>query len=846
MSLSVKRMMAGLCIVSVGAIALAAPPDPGDETLKRLKDRIPQAPALSPEDAIKAFQVAPGYRVELVASEPLVNAPIAMCFDPNGRLWVCEMSGYMPDTAGTNENRPVGRIVILEDTDGDGKMDKRSVFLDGLVLPRALCLVGDGILVAENAKLWHVREKDGKAGEKTLIGPYGVGGNAEHQSNGLMPALDNWIYSANHRSRLKRTAKGWIQEPTIDRGQWGITQDDLGRLYYNSNSSIFRGDRVPCYSPAAHIEGPLTNRYLALSGDVFPARITPGINRYFQLRPDGTLKSVTAACGPVVFRGDNLPADARGNAFVCEPAGNLVKRLIFTEEKGQFTTKFAYPKSEFLASTDERFRPVNACNAPDGCLYIVDMYRGIIQHKTYMTPFLRKQVLDRKLEKPLDQGRIYRIVHESSTKRKPAALGKASVAELVEALSHPNGWHRDTAQRLLVAKADADAIPLLTHLLSTSPNPLGRLHAFWTLEGMDALDADILSDALADKDAAVRSSGVAVSKRFLKPVVDPVVFQALKRLHDDPSADVRRELVLSLGTLTDARVDGILEPVLKKAAEDTALRDTVIAGFAGREDEFLTARLGSENWQKPEPWRVNFLRAIATRAGSSRYPLTFLRILNVVGAQPTEGAWRQLALLDGLRTGAQSAVKGKAALPLRIPVVPTALERALKSDDVKLRESAQGLAKLLIWPGKDGKPIPMPPPLSAAHQLLYDDGKKTYGLLCAACHHPEGYGEPGKAPPLLDSDWLSGTEERVVRVVLHGLRGPISVNKAPFNRDGSLEMPAAGLALDDRAVAGVLTFVRREWGNAAKPIDPETVRRVRAATKGQTDAWTEKELQKIK
>jgi len=180
-----------------------------------------------------------------------------------------------------------------------------------------------------------------------------------------------------------------------------------------------------------------------------------------------------------------------------------------------------------------------------------------------------------------------------------------------------------------------------------------------------------------------------------------------------------------------------------------------------------------------------------------------------------------------------------------LPAAPEALEKLRKSSSPKLAAAAQSVARQLNWPGKDGKPLPVLPPLSAKHQVLYDLGRKEYLSLCAACHHPAGYGDAGKGPALVDSDWLD-SDERLVRLVLQGLRGPITVTGEPFNKDGALEMPGMYTALDDQKIAGILTFVRRQWHEKGSPMETETVTRIRAATKGRTDQWTENELLQIK
>ncbi len=486
---------------------------------------VPPSPPLTPDEALKTFKLAPGFHIELVASEPLVEDPVAMAFDPDGRLWVVEMRGFMPDADGKGEDQPVGRIVVLEDTDGDGRMDKRTIFADGLVMPRSLCLVRDGVLVGEPPVLWFMRDTDGdgKADEKTAVAKdYGNRLNPEHNANGLLWAMDNWIYSANYTARFHIGDEDWRREPTAFRGQWGISQDDFGRLFFNANEDQLRCDLVP----AAYLfrnpdyRTPLAYNYRVMKDQtVWPARVNPGVNRGYrpgQLRADGTLATFTAACAPLIYRGDNYPAEFRGNAFVCEPAGNLVKRDILVEKDIAITGRSAYDHSEFLASTDERFRPVNLCNAPDGALYVVDMYHGIVQHRVYLTSYLRNQSKLRGLEQPLHQGRIYRVVRDGVSRGPAPHLARAASADLIKALSNPNGWWRDTAQRLLVERDDVSVIPALQTKTASDPNQLARIHALWTLEGMEALDLPTVIKSLDDPEPKVRATAIRVSEPLLK------------------------------------------------------------------------------------------------------------------------------------------------------------------------------------------------------------------------------------------------------------------------------------------------------------------------------------------
>lgn len=808
---------------------------------------IPPAPVLTAEQALKTFKIAPGYRIELVAAEPLVSDPVAAHFDGDGRLWVVEMRAFMPSIDGKGEKEPTGRIVVLEDSRGTGRMNKATVFLDKLVLPRAVCPLPDGALVAETGKLWYCKSTKGdlKCDEKIYLGPYGGAGNPEHDANGLLPALDNWIYSANHAVRWRFLGGAWVKDSTISRGQWGLTQDDFGRLYYNSNPSLIRGDLAPAYSPNVHVANSMTNQQLYKEQDVYPARVTPGVNRYYHLRPDGTLKHVTAACGPLVFRGDNLADDARGNVFVCEPAGNLIRRNVFVAENGKPSSRNYYTKADFLASTDERFRPVNLCNGPDGTLYIVDMYRGIIQHRAYITPFLRQQILDRGLEKGIHLGRIYRVVHESTKPRPQLKMSQLKTPELVASLGDANGFRRDWAQRLLIARADKSAKPLVEKVLAHSKEPLARLHALWTLEGLNKIDQDVMLTALTDKDAQVRASAAFLARRFIKSTPDPDVLRELVTLGSDPHPDARLQVVFTLGLAAGPKADAALEPILKQAADNNQLLESVLSGFLGREAEFLAARLEQPAWANYDAWRAKLLTASARTLNKQRLPLPMMRMLHLVAAQPDSAAWRQTALLDGL-IAPPPGKKDKGPKDIKLPAPSDSLEMLLRSPNAKVKTSAQTLARQLIWPGKDGKPLPVPPALSAAHRDLYEIGRKEYALACASCHHAAGYGEAGKAPALLDSDWLRFSEDRLVRMVLHGMRGPITINREVFNRDETLDMPGHAPSLDDVKVAAILTYVRREWGEFAPPIEPTVVTRIRAATAGRTEQWTEKELMGVK
>jgi len=319
-----------------------------------------ESPVLSPADELKTIVMPPGYRLELVASEPLIQDPVVIDWDQEGRLWAVEMAGYMNDIQAGHEHDPVGRIVVLQDTNGDGRMDKRTVFADGLILPRALKVLDGGALVGEPPNLWLMRDTnhDLKADTKDLVtNTYGrLDANVEHNANSLLWAVDNWIYTSEVDTFLRYRDGRFDVRHTLARGQWGASQDDSGHVFRNSNESALHADFVPTYyysrNPAM-LRTRGSDEFLGGAGDdlnaVWPVRPTRGVNRGYQsgiLREDGTLAHFTSACAPTVYRGDRLPAELYGNVFVAEPAANLVSRIVVSDDGSSLRARKAYDRGE--------------------------------------------------------------------------------------------------------------------------------------------------------------------------------------------------------------------------------------------------------------------------------------------------------------------------------------------------------------------------------------------------------------------------------------------------------------------------------------------------------------------
>jgi mono/diheme cytochrome c family protein/glucose/arabinose dehydrogenase len=809
-----------------------------------IKFKLPPPPALTPEQEMKTFKLPSGFKVELVASEPMIESPVAISWDDQGRMYVCEMRNYMHDVDGTGEDQPIGRVSRLEDTDGDGKMDKSTVFADNLLMPRAVMALGDGAIINEPPNLVWYRDTDGDgvADKKEVVTDrYATkGGQPEHMANSPTWMQDNWISSAGYPTRFRFQNGQFLKEETATAGQWGLTQDDWGRRYTNSNSDLLRADLLP---PSYYLRNPrLVNRsglgfQVMKDQTCWPSHPTPGVNRGYQegtkkpdgtmgkgtLRADGTLQAVTGTCGPTIYRGDLFPKEYRGNAFIPEPCGNLVKRLILSEKDGEVTAKNAYEGTEFLTSTDERFRPVNASTGPDGALYIVDMARGVIQHKGFLTYYLVANIQDRKLETPFNMGRIYRIVPEGA-KPKQVKLPKEP-AQIAPMLTHANGWVRDTAQRVLVERGDASVVPALEKLASTHASPQTRVQALWTLEGLNALTPKVISTALSDKHEKVRAAAVRLA--------DPATPELLK-LAKDPSTEVRLHLAFKLSGRPEA--DTALVALLE--AGGPMFGEAVASGLNGQELEYLETLLKLPASEDGKLTKSTILTTLAGCVMKERKAPRVAQLLELTAAQPTAGL-RQLALLNGLAGKAPSkgSKPGTVPNPLKLPAAPAGLTALLANEDAKVKPLAVRVGQQLVWTGKPGWVESKVVPLTTAEQALFDKGKAIYSTICIACHQPNGQGMAGLAPTLVNSEWTLGPADRLIRIVTQGLSGPVEVAGTKWQ----LEMPGLPI-FSDEEVAGILTYIRREWEHTASPVAPSYVTNIRAAIKDRTKPWTAEEL----
>ncbi len=543
-----------------------------------------------PQISLEDYKVEEGFELEMVASEPLLTAPVAIDFDTKGRIWVAEMAGFMVNLEGDDEDLPSGSIKILEDLDNDGIMDHAKTFLDSLVMPRALALVYGGLLYAESPNLWFVEIEDDKPVNRVLVDSlYATVGNPEHQPNGLMMNLDNWIYNAKSNFRYQRKDGVWKKEPTTNRGQWGISHDNFGRLYYNNNSTQLLGDHIlpnrlvrnKYFIPRKGVDETLTK-----DNRVYPLHAA-SVNRGYEegvLNQDSLLVNVTAACGPLVYRGGMFPADYDQNVFVCVPEANLIKRNILSFYGDRVEAKQAWQGKEFLASTDEGFRPVNLSNGPDGNMYVVDMHRGVIQHYAFLSPYLKKISAEKKLDTILDYGRILRVRSKDKLAREIPDLETLPAPRLLDFLKDSNGWIRDRAQQYLIHKNDKGVLPGLKEMALDNKSPLAQLHALYVLKGLNVLSFDFLQQLAISGGPEATAHALVLMEDYASeknvPKAKDLFAELLNR--NEPMLDLYLSTTLGIWAKYDQEVFfSFIYDLSAKYKDNVIVQEAILSGSEG-------------------------------------------------------------------------------------------------------------------------------------------------------------------------------------------------------------------------------------------------------------------------
>lgn len=802
------------------------------------------SPALSPEEELATFRIERGLTVELVAAEPMVEEPVVIVFDAAGRLWVVEMRGFMPDIDGEGESQPVGRVSVLEDHDGDGRMDASTIYLDSLILPRALALVPGGALVVENQALWLTQDTDNdlRADTKTLIDPdYAGGALVEHSGNGLWRGVDNWYYNAKSRLRYRLAGGQWIRDSTEFRGQWGMSHDDRGRLYYNYNWSQLHADLVPPnylsrnknHTPTSGIDHGLT-----IDRRVYPIRANPAVNRGYipgTLDEQGRLLEFTAACSPLYYRGTALGEEYYGNVFVCEPSGNLIKRNIVINAGWSIAAYDPHPGTEFLASTDERFRPVFQTTGPDGALYVADMYRGLVQHGAHVTPYLREQTLQRKLVLPINRGRIWRIVPDGWNSPRQRKLSSATPSELVSELSGKDGWRRDMAQRLLVERADTTVVAELKRLALHGESHLGRFHALWCLEGLGILNADLLFSTLSDSDAQVQSASLRLLEHLAEKDanVKTRLGREIKQMTEVAAPDVIPQLALSAAVLDRERSYPVLKEILQSYDTAALIRDAVLSSLEGQEFAFMKTLIETPGWKNPTPQKEILLEMLTTAALRNADPAELTSLLGWLDGRSRLMPWQSDAITTAITIHGNTEVSKAVSLP----GIPGLLKRSGTNPSL-----ANAIHRIFRWPGYTPAETKLESLLDDRQRQQFAAGRRYYLTSCSGCHGTNGTGLPRFGPTLIGSEWVLGDERRLALILLHGLEGPVEVKGKLYDQPEILPVMPSHSILGDGEITAIMTYIRNEWGNAAGPVKRGTVGTTRHTTQGRVMPWTAMEL----
>jgi len=480
----------------------------------------------SASEQMQTFVLKPGYKIEPILTEPQIKEPAAIQFDGNGRMYVLELRSYMQDIDANGELLPTSRISRWEDVDNDGIYETGVVFLDSLVFPRFVVPFGPNTILSMESNEDHVykytdTDEDGRADKKELFASgLGRSGNVEHQTSFLTWAMDNWMYSTYNSKRIRWTPDGVIQEPTgSPYGQWGVTQDNYGQVWFQDGAGgVPTNFQFPLVYGNFQVEGQFRDGFRVPYSLVKLADFEPGMR---ETKPDGSLNNVTGSAGNDVFRGDRLPKELVGEYFYGEPVGRIIRQVTSQKEEGLTYVQNPYieSESEFIQSTDPLFRPTDIATAPDGTMYIVDMYRGIIQEGNWTQEgsYLRTKILQYQMDDIIENGRIWRVTYEGMPRdaKKPKMYEESS-AELVAHLDHPNGWWRDKAQQLLILRQDKSVANELVKMMNASTNELARIHALWTLEGLRVLDAGMVKQLMKDPNPNIRIQALRASESLYK------------------------------------------------------------------------------------------------------------------------------------------------------------------------------------------------------------------------------------------------------------------------------------------------------------------------------------------
>jgi putative membrane-bound dehydrogenase-like protein len=673
--------------------------------------------AYTPQESLAAIKVSEDFNVELFLAEPQVNSPVEMVFDENGRIYVAEMLDYPEDPPPGKPAR--SRIRMLEDADGDGQYERVTVFADQLLQVSGLLPWRGGLLATAAPDILWLKDHDGdgRADEKKVWYTGFPLVNPEHRITNLRYGIDNWVYAANHGNDGRVTSPGHPdREPLLIRGadfrfhpvrdvaettsgtaQYGLTFDDWGNEFITENTVHLRHVVLPMHyiARAPLLEAPAFAQDISDHGrpsaPMFPLtnpqqwrveRTRLRQQRYDEQGLDRTEHVggfFSAASGSTVYNGDAFPEEYAGNIFTGDVSGNLIHRDIIKPDGVTFTASRSKDGVEFIASTDVWFRPCNFANAPDGNLYVMDIHRLFIE-----TP----ESIPEEIKKGMDfyagdaSGRIYRIVPKNPRVRRGLKpnLGSASAEELVKNLANPNGWHRTTAQRLIVERQDKTAVPFLKQLVERTDSPVARLHALWTLEGLSALDEATVLRTMKDSDPRLREHGLRLAEKFIK--TSKTVHDAALAMAGDADLRVQFQAAVTLGQIEGDRPLGVLAGMATRHSDNQWFRLAILSSAARSASLFFqTLRANHPQFENKE-----MFGQLAALIGARHDAIELNRFLGALASlkQPEDA-------LNGLVKGLKLA----GASRLRVAGAESSLAQFLNSDNEARRTAAWEAARFL-------------------------------------------------------------------------------------------------------------------------------------------------------
>ncbi|MBC8351807.1 MAG: HEAT repeat domain-containing protein [Planctomycetes bacterium] len=659
-------------------------------------------PPKLPEASRACFQIEPGLQIELVAAEPLVMDPVAIAFDQRGMMFVVEYGDYPtgPEKEGAP---PLSRVVLLEDTDDDGRMDRRHVFADRLTFAHSLMPYKEGLIVGAQTEILFLKDTDGdhKADVREVLFSGFTPAHPQMQIGNPRWGLDNWIYlnyGPGKITSMGKTAQPFAMPrsefrfhplsmecgPASGLGQFGNTIDNWGNRFFCTN-------RNPIMTIAMSYEQSRRNPFAVIPKSYYDVGASGGDTRVYPLveMKSNYLSHAgthTSACGTTAYHGDLLGPAFNDSVFVCEPIGHLVTRSIIRSDGATLTADRARAKADFLASSDTWFRPASLATGPDGALYLADMYRLWVEHPKFLPEEIAKRIDWRAGE---DRGRIWRIVPEDTEPHRFAP--PETTADLVNMLSDANGWRRRLAQRLLVEQQSKNAELSLSALLGVGKSDLARLHALWTTEGLGVLTPSHLTVAFGDANPNIRKDAVSLSTRFLKD--HPQLFQQLAKLADDEDIRVRFQVALALGETDDVRATELLTKLARRDGGDPWFVNAVLTAASQRSGAIVAGLVSANSGHQPESSHSRLVRELATVVGVRGDASELSELLKTVASAEQTGVWWQTAALSGLATGLprHNGPLGRTNLPKLLADPPESLAQSVAPIH-ELLQQTQGVA----------------------------------------------------------------------------------------------------------------------------------------------------------